>query len=134
MIRALPLLTLTVLALTQSGCAIRCGPIHTVPAQKLHLLADSPTAYSIRVITGDGTHTDTPVPADGRVSFGVPIGSRYCTPYLFSVIKVGWPTPVEQRRVIRVMRGERVMRKLSASDIAGLPRDADSYHTLMLER
>lgn len=122
------------LTLTQSGCAIRCGPAHTVPAQKVHVVALSPSDYSVRVITCDGAHTDTSVPADGRLSFDVPIGSRYCTPYLFGVIKVGSSTPVEKRRVIRVMRGERVIRRLSASDIARLPADAEGYSILRIER
>jgi hypothetical protein len=112
-------LVFSILALTQSGCAVHCGPIQTVPSQKVHLIAPSPSAYSIRVVTGDDTHLETPFPADGRISFEVPIGSRHCTPYLFGVVKVGWPTPVHRRRVIHLMRIERVVRKLSASDIAG---------------
>jgi hypothetical protein len=59
---------------------------------------------------------------------------RYCTPYLFSVIKLGSPTPVEKRKVIQVMKGKRVIRKLSADDIARLPQEADSYRTLRIER
>jgi hypothetical protein len=129
---ALHLLPLAVLALTQPGCAVHCGPIHTVPRQKVHLITPSPSSCSTRVFTSDDTHTDTAVPADGRVSFEVPIGSRYCTPYLFNVVKVGWPTPVEKRRVIRVMRGEQVIRKLSASDISALPQDTDGYHALRI--
>jgi hypothetical protein len=132
--RAAAILDLLSPALTQSGCAIRCGPVHTVPAQKVHLIAPSPSDYSVRVITGEAEHTHTPVPANGRVSFDVPIGSRYCTPYLFGVIKVGSPTPVGERRVIRVMRGERVVRKLSASDIARLPADTEGYRMLRVER
>lgn len=96
-------------------------------------MASSPSAYTIRVSTGNDEHTNTPVPVDGRVSFVVPIGSRYCTPYLFGVIKVGWSKPVEKRKVIRVMRGEKMIRKLSARDIARLPADTEGYHTLKLE-
>jgi hypothetical protein len=96
-------------------------------------MAAKPVAYAIRVVTGDKEHLDTPVPPDGRVAFDVPVGSRLCTPYLFGVIKVGWPTPVEERRVIRVMRGERTVRKLSARDIARLPADAEGFHTLRVE-
>jgi hypothetical protein len=85
------------------------------------------------VAAGDGEKRDTPVPANGRVSFDVPIGSRYCTSYLFGFIKVSSPTPVEKRRVIRVMRSEKVVRKLSAEDIAKLPADSEGYHTLKLK-
>ena len=45
--------------------------------------------------------------------------------YLFGFIKVSSQTPVEKRRVIRVMRSEKVARKLSAEDIAKLPADSE---------
>jgi len=126
-------LLLTTLATTQWGCAIRCGPVQTVPPQRVHVVAVSPAAYVVRVVTEDKEQIDTPVPPDGRIAFDVPVSSRNCTPYLFGVIKVGWPTPVEECRVIRVMRGERTVRKLSARDIARLPADADGFHELRLE-
>jgi len=91
------------------------------------VITSSPNEYTVRIVTGQNEQADTPVPADGRVSFDVPVSSRYCTPYVFGVIKVGWPRPVEDRRVIRVMRGEKVIRKLSASDIARLATDAEGY-------
>jgi len=115
------------------GCAIRCGPVQTVPPQKVHVMATAPAAYVVRVVIGDKEHFDTLVPPDGRVAFDVPVSSRLCTPYLFGVIKVGWPTPVEERRVIRVMRGERTVHKLSARDISRLPADAEGFHELKLE-
>lgn len=123
----------TALTCFTAGCAIHCGPVQTVPPQKLHVMAATPSIYTVRVVTGDKEHIDTPVPPDGRLAFDVPVGSRLCTPYLFGVIKVGWPTPVEERRVIRVMRGERTVRKLSARDIARLPSDADGIGALKIE-
>ena len=120
----------SVLAFAVTGCAIVCGPVHTVPPQRLRVMADSPATYTIRVVTGDAEKTDSPVPPDGHVAFGVPIWSRYCTPYLFGVIKLGSPTPVEKRRAIRVMHGEKVIQKLSADDIARRPVDAEGYHIL----
>jgi hypothetical protein len=113
------------LAIGVTGCATACGPFHTVPPQKLCVVAASPAMYTIRVVTGDAENPDTPVPPDGRVAFDVPIGSRYCTSYLFGFIKVSSQTPVEKRRVIRVMRSEKVVRKLSAEDIAKLPADSE---------
>lgn len=115
------------------GCSVRCGPVQTVPPQKLHVIAAMPTAYVVRVVTGEKKHIDTSVPPDGRVAFDVPVSSRLCTPYLFGVIKVGWPTPVEERRVIWVMRGERTVHKLSARNIARLPADAEDFHELRME-
>ena len=121
------------LTMLGTGCAIVCGPVHTVPPQKLHVMAASPSIYTIRVATGDGANADSPVPPDGRVGFDVPIGSRYCTSYLFGFIKVSSPTPVEKRRVIWVMRGEKVVRKLSAENIAKMPADSNGYRILKME-
>ncbi len=120
-------------ALVSPGCAIHCGPMHTVPPQKIHLIATVPGDYAIR-ITDREEQPDLPVPPDGRVSFDVPIGSRYCTPYLFGVLKVGWSTPVEKRRVIEVVRGQQVLRRLSASDISKLETDPDGFRILKLKR
>jgi len=66
------------------------------------------------------------------VAFDVPIASRYCTQYLFGFIKISPPPPVEKRRIIRVMRSEKVVRRLSAEDIAQLPADFDGYHILKM--
>ena len=74
------------------------------------------------------------VRADGRVKFDVPVYSRHCTQYLLGVIKVHSATPVEKRRVIRVMKDGKVVRTLSAADIAQLPVDAAGYHVLRLEK
>ena len=129
----LPISSALALSITVTGCAVVCGPVQTVPPQRLQVTAPTPAIYTIRVATGDGEKRDTPVPANGRVAFDVPIGSRYCTSYLFGFIKVSSPTPVEKRRVIRVMRSEKVVRKLSAEDIAKLPANSDGYHILKMD-
>ncbi len=130
--RALAFLAATAAIAMVAGCVIVCGPIHTVPKQKLHVMAPAPSIYTIRVAAGGGGRTDTPVPANGRVAFDVPIASRYCTSYLFGILKVTSQTPVEKRHVIRVMRGDKVERKLSAEDISRLPVDSDGYHVLKM--
>ena len=68
------------------------------------------------------------------MAFDVPLSSRYCTPYLFGVVRMGWPTPVESRRVIRVMKGDKMVGKMSANDIARLEVDADGYRIWRSER
>jgi len=75
-------------------------------------------------------HFDTPVAADGRVRFEVPVYSRHCRPYLFGIVPLNKPTPVEERRVIQVLRDGRIVRKLSANEIARLPADAEGYSLL----
>jgi hypothetical protein len=67
------------------------------------------------------------------VTFDVPVSSRHCTQY-FLGIRVHRPTPVEKRRVIQVVRGDKVVRKLSADDIARLPTDSDGYHVLQIQQ
>lgn len=107
--------------------------MHTVPPQKIHLVTTVPGDYAIR-ITAREELPDLPLPSDGRITFEVPIGSRYCTPYLFNVLKVGWSTPVEKRRVIAVVRGQKVLRRLSARDISKLETDPDGFQILKLKR
>lgn len=131
--RAQAILSVLCVALVGSVCAIRCGPMHTVPPQKIHLDTTVPGDYAIR-ITAREEQPDIPVPPDGRITFEVPIGSLYCTPYLFNVLKVCWSTPVEKRRVIAVVRGQKVLRRLSASDISKLETDPDGFQILKLKR
>jgi hypothetical protein len=122
------------LAIVQSGCVIACGPSRCPPPQKLRLVASSPGSYTIRIVDVTDEHFDTGVQADRRVQFDVPVYSRHCTQYLFGVIKIHSPTPVEARRVIRVMKDSKIVCKLSATDIAKLPVDSDGYHVLRIEK
>jgi len=131
--RAQAILAALCVALVAPGCAIRCGPIHTVPPQKIQIVAAVPGDYAIRIATRE-EQPDIPVPPDGRIAFEVPIGSRYCTPYLFNVLKVCWSTPVEKRRVIAVVRGQKVLRRLSANDISKLETDSDGFRILRVKR
>ena len=124
---ALTILALVAAALTQSGCGTACGPIRTVPAQRLSLVAPSPSSYTIRVAPDVGVPIDRTVPADGRVVFDVPVKSRDSTIFCFGLPVYHYPPP-DTLRVIRVIREEQTIRKLSAQDIGRLPTDADGYH------
>ena len=132
--RLLLFLSLVAIAVSQSGCAIACGPGRCPPSQKLRfVVTDSPANYKIRVFSsGRHPEVDTPVGADGRVQFDVPIYTPYCKQYLFGVIRLNPDGRPEAERRIRVMHGEKTIRKLSADDIAKLPLDADGFHTLRL--
>src|SRR5262249_13040981 len=126
------ILALAVLALTQSGCGTACGPIRSVPSQRLALVSPSPSAYTIRVHPGVGAPIDTPVPQDGTVTFDVPVTSRESVIFCFCLPVYRGP-PRDTLRVIRVMRDDRTVRKLSAQDIGRLPTDADGYAVLTIE-
>ncbi len=133
MTRVLSILAVIAFAFTQTGCGTACGPIRTVPGQRLSLAAPSPSSYTIRVQPDVGAPIDTPVPNDGRVSFDVPVTSRDSTIYCFGLRVYHYPPP-DTLRVIRLMRDDRTVRKLSARDIGQLPTDADGYHVLKIEK
>ena len=133
MTRIRPILALIAIAFTQMGCGTACGPVRTVPGQRLSLVAPSPSSYTIRVHPDVGAPTDTPVPPDGRVAFDVPITSRDSTIYCFGLPVYHYPPP-ETLRVIRLMRDDQTVRKLSARDIGQLASDADGYHVLRIEK
>jgi hypothetical protein len=133
MTRLLAILSLVAVVLTQSGCVTGCGPVRTVPAQALALVAPSPASYSIRVHPDRGAPIDTPVPSDGRVVFDVPVTSRDSIIFFLYLPVYHYPPP-DTLRVIRVRRAERTVRKLSAQDIGRLPTDADGYHILRIEK
>ena len=132
MTRALVTLTLLTGAATLTGCGTACGPMRTVPAQRLSLVAPVPTRYTIRVIPDVGTPIETPVPADGRVTFEVPVTSRDSAFFCLGLPVYHYPAP-DTRHVIRLIRDDRTVRKLSAQDIGRLPTDADGNHLLRTE-
>ena len=76
--------------------------------------------------------SDYPITQDGRVTFTVPPFRRGCTTYLFDVIKINDTTPAHAR-VVEVRREQRVVRKLSLSQIAKLPEDAAGYRIVKVK-
>lgn len=125
------------IALSQFGCVVACGPGHHPPAQKLEIVAPSPSNYTVRVLP---THqypnepVDTPVRSDGRVQFDVPINTPYCKQYLFGFIRLNPDGRPEAKRRIRVLEGDTTIRKLSVDDISRLPVDGEGYHRLEVQR
>lgn len=69
--------------------------------------------------------------ADGRVVFDVPRLPRGCDVYLFGVIKTSDGSP-ECNPAIHVLRGDKVLLRLSLQQLAQLPLDAEGYHILLL--
>ena len=66
------------------------------------------------------------------MAFTVPPFRRGCTTYLFDVIKLSDLRP-EHTRVVEVRREQRVVRKLSLSQIAKLPEDAGGYRIVKVK-
>ena len=133
MMRILTILALVTVALSQTGCGTACGPIRTLPAQRLSLVTPSPSSYTIRVRPTVGAPIDTPVPMDGRVAFDVPVTSRDSTIFCFGLPVYHYPPP-DTLRIIRVLRGDQTVRKMSAQEIRRLPADTDGYHILRIEQ
>jgi hypothetical protein len=75
---------------------------------------------------------DYPVAADGHVTFIVPSFQHGCDIYLFGVAKVR-DGAAEDVRVIEVRRDARVIRRLSLTQIAKLPRDEAGYAVIKIE-
>lgn len=132
MTRIIPILTVIALAGFLSGCAVACGGSRYPSPQELHVTTDYPASYTIRVLAHEPI--DTPVPQDGRVAVDVPIFSRQCRQYLFGVVPLTPTRHIERERVICVLRGDRVVQRLSATDIAKLPADAEGYHILRIQQ
>jgi hypothetical protein len=78
------------------------------------------------VLVGLERPTDYPVSADGCVEFTVPRFSNGCDVYVFGVIKTR-DGSAESVRIVELRRSERVVRRLSLSQIAKLPTDAAGY-------
>lgn len=133
MTRILLILVVLAVALTQSGCATACGPVRSVPTQKLSLVTPTPASYIVRVHPDTGAPIDIPVSQDGRLTFDVPVTSRDSTIYFLLLPVYHYPPP-DTVRAIRVMQGDRTVRRLSARDIARLPTDTDGYHELRIEK
>lgn len=116
----LPLLFLT-------GCVLALRPYNTPSQQKLHVQTSTPTNCVVRVADA----RIFPVAADGSVTFDVPRLARGCDTYLFGLFKIGDGSP-ENVRAIHVLRGGRIVRKLSLIQLGRLPVDAEGYHILVI--
>jgi hypothetical protein len=131
MIRHLSILTLF-LVMMLTGCAYSLHPYTRPTDVKLRVQSARPGSYVVRV-TATEPASDYSVMPEGRVAFTVPSFRRGCSTYLFDVVKIGDATP-ERIRVIEVRRGQRVVRKLSLSQIAKLPEDEAGYRIVKFEQ
>jgi hypothetical protein len=109
-----------------TGCALALRPYNAPSTQKLSLQTQKPTDYSIRV----AAEVIVPVPGDGRVSFEVPSLQHGCDAFLFGALNVRDGSP-ENVRAIHVIKGGKVVRKFSLSELGKLPVDSEGYHILV---
>ena len=78
---------MSVAALLLSGCAYRLPPPVPPSQDRVRIVATDPQQYVLRVETE--TTAVIQVPADDRVTIGVPWHRKSCSVYLFNQIKVG---------------------------------------------
>src|SRR5436190_6849482 len=121
-----PLLVLTILT---SGCVTaRKGSSPT--ELRLRLQTRSPENFRVRVATPSTTN-DFVVANDGRVNVHVPAMGPGCSSHLFGVIQVYDKSPFAWR-VVHVLRGDEVIRRLSLKQVARLPQDSHEYHMVKI--
>jgi hypothetical protein len=130
MMRALPFLAVLPLALLDTGCVnalhLSSKPTHV----QIRLESSQPQKHTMRVALHEPV--DYPVSPDGRVEFPVPRFSNGCDVYVLGFIKTRDGSP-ENVRVVAVRHAERVLRKLSLSQIAKLPKDDARYSLVRIE-
>lgn len=112
------------------GCAYRLPPAVPPSQERVRLIAASPNEYLLRVNTE--TSVDLPVPADGRVTYGVPWHRESCKVYLFDEIRVGGGSDPLRIWELAVIRNSTVVRKLSLRQVENLKSDQAGYHLLVL--
>jgi len=118
--RALPFLSLLLLAFLASGCVNALHVASQPTDVKLRVQASHPQQHIVRVALD--SPADYPVASDGRVEFTVPRFSDGCDVYVFGVIKTR-DGSAESVRVVELRRDARVVRRLSLAQIAELPKD-----------
>ena len=127
--RSLPLLALLPLAFLASGCVNALHVSSSPTDVRLRVQASQPRQHTVRVALE--RPADYPVASDGRVEFTVPRFSHGCDVYIFGIIKTR-DGSAESVRVVEVRRAERVLRRLSLTEIAKLPTDEAGYSVVKI--
>ncbi len=119
-------LVLLPLALVTSGCVYALAASSHPTDVGLRLRTSQPEQYVARVDLNPPA--DYPFAADGRVKFTVPQFRNGCTVYCLGVkTRDGDP---EARRVIALIQGKQVVRRLSLAEISELPLDETGYRPI----
>jgi hypothetical protein len=108
-----------------TGCAYRLMPLTRPTQQRIHILANSPEQYSVRVQASDHR-----VQADGRVSFDTPMIRSGCSVYLFNQIPIRKAPDLSKTKLISIMTSGKTVETLSLRDLSKLPLDSAGYRQL----
>ena len=126
------LLLATTCSILLTGCISFALLARNTPSQQaIRLLATAPENYSIRV--DSGTSSEQAVGRDGRVTVNVPSLPRGCDVYFFNIKVGGAERPLDQK-VIQVVRGVDIVKKLSLNDLTKLPIDSEGYRLLRINK
>ncbi len=118
------------LMLILMGCSYAL-PIVTPPsAERVRLVAKSPESLIVHVDVGHSMEYS--VPADGRLTIGIPAYQRGCTRYLFNAIKVSDGVDPLKNWTLTVSSSTKAMRTLSLRQVSQLARDSEGFRLLKI--
>ncbi len=116
------------LVLVSTGCSYAL-PMATPPsAERVRILAKSPQLLVIHVDIGHVV--DYPVPADGRLTLGVPAYRRSYSVYLFNEVKVSDGADPLKSWTVTVSSNGKSIRTLSLLQRSRLATDSDGFRLL----
>jgi len=113
-----------------AGCSYALPTFTPSSAERVRILAKSPRLLVIHVDAGH--KVDYPVPADGRLTVGVPAYRRGCSVYLLNEVKVSNGADPLKAWTVTVTSGGKVMRALSLRQVSRLATDAEGFHLLKI--
>lgn len=114
-----------------TGCSYSLRKYNPPSQEKLRIQTVAVSNCVIRVVGSDKTESFAPA-SNGRVTLDIPRLPRGCDVYLFGLIKIE-DGGAENVLAIHVLRGDKVVRKLSLTTLRKLSADAEGYHILVLE-
>ena len=114
-----------------SGCSYALPAFTPSAAERVRVVAKSPRLLVVHVDVGH--RTDYPVPADGRLTVGIPAYRRGCSVYLFNEVKVSNGADPLKTWTMTVDSRGRIIRTLSLRQVSRLATDADGFRLLKVD-
>jgi len=113
-----------------AGCSYALPIANPPSAERVRVVARTPELFVVHVDVG---HTmDYAVPADGRVTVGVPAYRRGCSVYLFNLAKVSNGADPLKDWTLTVSSGGKVVRTLSLRQVSRLSVDSEGFRLLKI--